>query len=99
MTTSNKRTIQSRIEQLLAESGKLEAFKNSDIFQTSFFNSSSLELRLVKFHEVVTCYFQTEPFGYIGDSPSLTVKLSQSGRWKRLARHRESTFNRHMRLA
>lgn len=99
MNLFQRQSIQSRLEQLLVKQGKLEAFKNSDIFHTTFLNDANLEMRLVKFHEIVTCYFLTEEHGHIEDSPSATMQITETGRWKYLARHRATTFSRNLKAA
>lgn len=88
MNLFQRQSIQSRLEQLLTKQGALEAFKDSAIFQTTIRNSSKQEMRLIKFHNVITCYFVTETFGQIEDSPSATLKVKPACQWKYIARYR-----------
>ena len=99
MNLFQRQSIQSRLEQLLTKQGELEAFKDSAIFQTTIRYSSNQEMRLIKFHDVITCYFVTEAFGQIEDSPSATLKVKPSGQWKYIARYRANAFNKGLKAA
>ena len=99
MNIFKRASIQSRLEQLLTKQGELEKFKASPVFQTTVANASSQLMRIVKFHDLVTCYFITEEFGHTEDSPSVTVAIGESGKWRFLARHRKQQFSKVLKTA
>ena len=99
MNIFKKPRIQVQLERILAKYGELENFKLSEIFQTSLTSGVAKELHVVKFRNIVTCYFITEEFGNIDDSPSVTSTIGISGKWKYLASHRERNFSKELKSA
>lgn len=99
MLTQKRTSIQTRLEQILESKGELSTFKKSEIFRTEVSDGVSAVLRIVKFHNLITCYFRTEAIGNISDSPSITISISESGKWRYVARHRKHTFSRQLKAA
>jgi hypothetical protein len=99
MNIFKRTSIQNQLEQLLANQGELEKFNQSEIFRTSINDNSHPVVSIVKFHNIVTCYFVTERFGHIDDSPSITVSIDQIGQWRIIAKNHARTFSKVLKSA
>lgn len=95
-----KRTFfQSQLENMLSNQGELDAFKASNVFRTTIKDGAKPVLTLIKFHNLMTCYFGAELFDVATQGPSITVSISETGKWRYLARHRARTFSRTLKAA
>lgn len=99
MNIFKRSTLKSKIEKLLVKQTELSEFLISDIFRTEIRTQSGEWLQVVKLHNIVTIYMIDEPFGHIGDSPSVTLSVSESGKWKYIAKHRHQNLIRKVNAA
>jgi hypothetical protein len=99
MFTQKRTSIQNQLEQLLASQGELEVFKTSQIYRTEIFAKEKCILRIVKFHNLITCYYQSERSSQAENQPSITISISDAGKWRYVARHRARTFSRQLKAA
>ena len=95
----NKTVFQSQLEQMLSNQGELEAFNENKVFRTTIMSGPKAVLSVVKCHNLVTCYFARETFDYSSLGPSVTVSISEAGKWRFIARHKPRRITKQLSAA